>query len=192
MEQPPYDTDPKLSEYLTRHLRELFFDRGKATDITALTNRVAALENRPRGGMRKTMPQVIGALGAAFVSVVDYQLNCFGDNQYVLLDFAAGTLTPELAGNYTIQMNMEISLTSDNNSNRNFHIRLYDLTDSAPIVETDNLIYIGAYQGGTTLSITIPSSIISAVNKSYVMQVGGGSTFAAFTVHQASFTVMAL
>ena len=188
MDKPPFGTDLRLSEYLFRNLNELqqrvdYLSAWAAKQFKDLIDRVVILESKAHGGMRKTTVQNIGNLAATFVPITNYQTYSYSTDVGIVDTLATGQMYIEKAGNYNIGINLECSFTADNNSNRNFRVRLYNVTDAVSAPQ-DISIYAGAYVAGTVLSALIPINVISP-NKYWRVEVGGGSAFAAFNINSA-------
>jgi len=145
------------------------------------------------GGLRKTTSQVIGNLGAAYVPITNYQTEPFDPTFGLIVDQLAGTIAFTRAGNYQVSVNFEASYTPDNNSSRNTHVRMFNITLGQPILNGDSNLYAGAYTAGFFNSATINAVIVSAfVGNTMRLEVGGGSNFAAFTVLQVMFTALSV
>jgi hypothetical protein len=187
MEQPPFDVERKLSEYLFRQLNII------NNTLLQLASRISVLENKAYGGIRKTTDQVIGTLGAAYVSIINYQTNSFSDNKNIVVNLLNGTLSFNTPGNYTFIIGLAVVFTQDNNSSRFFNVRLFNTTDNVVASNTTLSYHVGGYLAGTTLSITgtvyIPPG---SENKEYIIQIGGGDTFATTVVNDSEFVAMQL
>lgn len=157
--------------------------------LTADEHTIATSINNTHGGMRKITDQVIGALGATYIPIKPYDSIIYNTNVNINTNLVDGTFRILKQGNYNLIINLSTTLTPDNNSNRNFHIRLYNITDSIPIPNSEYAIYIGAYSGGSANSTTIGIYLDTNVNKDIRVEVGGGSTFANFTVVSASVAI---
>jgi hypothetical protein len=188
MDKPPYEVERKLSEYLFRNLNDLqqridHLLEWAERQFKDLTSRIIVLETKAYGGMRKTTLQNIGNLSATFVPITNYQTYSYSIDVGIVDTLATGQMYIEKVGNYNIGINLECSFTSDNNSNRNFRVRLYNVTDAVSAAQ-DISVYAGAYVGGAIISALIPFNVTNP-NKYWRLEVGGGSTFAAFNINSA-------
>lgn len=160
-------------------------------DVIDLDIRVTALEDKAHGGLRKSATQAIGAMGAAFISIVNYQVSTFSDSPHITLNLANGTLSTDKEGNYLLIVSLEIDYTPDNNSSRKFKIRLFNVTDNIPVPGVDAFMYAGGYTAGTSAGFTIPFNISpGALGKLFRLEVGGGDTFAAVNILGATFSLV--
>ena len=146
-----------------------------------------------RGGLRKTTPQVIGNLAAAYVPITNYSANVFAASFGVAANFVAGTLTFDNPGAYLVYVNVEGSLTLDNNSGRRFNLRFYNVAAGAPTGAEVMTTYIGAYMSGFSVGFTIAVEVTPAlVNAPIRIEVGGGDAFASFTVSGIGYTATSI
>ena len=142
-------------------------------------------------GMRKTIDQVIGSLAAAYVPITNYQGEVYTDPFGVSWNLANGTLAMERVGNYTLSIGLDCTFTADNNSSRSTKLRLFNVTTNQAVPDASSNVYAGAYVAGLVLNGPIPVTI-SVPNQVLRLELGGGSTFAAFTVLQANFATQSL
>jgi hypothetical protein len=184
MEQPPYDVDSKLSEYLVRQLNKI------TNDILSLIGRVLFLENKAYGGMRKTSLQNIGTLGTAWVNIINYTTTTFDFNKGVNVNLANGTISPTVAGDYNLVLNFEFTCTVGNNQSEQFNIQLYNLTDLVALPTTTISVWQGANQNGASINAVAPFTIQkAAINKLFIMRISSPTTVTNFIVTQASLSI---
>lgn len=190
MEQPPYDVERKLSEYLTRQLVLI------NNAIISINNSIFDIYKRlipSRGAIRKTTAQNIGNLGASFVPIVNYQTNVFTDNVDVVTNLVNGTVLVTSSGLYEFTVNLDVIMTSDNNSSRFFKLRIFNVTDNVAVPLTTTNIYIGAYVSGFSFSQTAPLDFeLIGINKDYRVEIGGGDAFTNFQVVDTLFSCMSV
>ena len=144
------------------------------------------------GGLRKTTNQNIGNLAAAYVNIVDYQAPVFNDEFGIVSDLTAGTIMLTRLGDYLLNVNLECTFTSDNNSSRNTNLRLFNVSDNIAVPNALTALYAGAYTAGFQSSIVTFITRQAPVNKLFRLQVGGGSTFNAFNILQAAFVLTSI
>jgi len=144
------------------------------------------------GGLRKTTNQNIGALGAAFVAITNYQAPIFANEFGIATDAANGTLTFARPGNYVLTANIDATFTQDNNTSRSTILRLFNVTDNIAIADASARLYAGGYTAGFQSSNAIAVNINAVVGKALRLEIGGGSTFAAFNIAQAAFSAQSV
>jgi hypothetical protein len=197
---PVKDTPPnyqQLSAFIpTQDMVVRFYNLFKrVVNLTAgvidLDARVTVLENKAHGGIRKTTAQVIGAIGQTFVSIINYQSSVFNEYQGVSANLAAGTITALQVGNYVFNLSVQSTFDPDNNSSREFTLRLFNVTDNTALPNGGLVGYVGGYTAGLFLSVTMPAYIDAAhINKSLIIQINSETAnFSSFRVESATFTM---
>jgi len=145
------------------------------------------------GGMRKTLDQAFGTVGATFMPVTSYTVNVFDPPSGVTTDIFAGSLHIDEKGLYNLVINLVMSFTPDNNSSRIMHFRIFDITDNIPVPNTDTTMHVGGYSGGISQSFSVALSVTDAlVGKHLRVEIGGGDTFAAVLLTAALFSVTSI
>ena len=144
-----------------------------------------------QGGIRKTSNQAVGTLGAAYVTVTNYDSVAITPIGGLTLDLAVGSVETTYPTNYVVTVNTTFSCTPDNNSSRFTYYRLFNATDNAPVADSERIIYVGAYAAGGTINLSSPLALPALLfGKKLVVQIGGGSTFASVIVDSAAFTMI--
>ena len=144
------------------------------------------------GGIRKTTSQTLGTLNATWQTISNYQSNVFTTPIAVTSNLANGSLAPGLAVAATMIVNLEATLTADNNTGRVIDLRLWNTTDNVQVGTQTVQIFVGAYQAGFYVSISFPAQIdASAVGKTVVVQVNSTSTISNVVVTSAAFVMQA-
>jgi hypothetical protein len=191
MEQVPVGTEHRLSEFLFRNFNTVLLQLNQCiADIVSLKNRVTALENKSRGGMRKITNQTIGTLGAAWVNITNYDSNTFSVLEGVNINLVTGTLSPTIAGDYNLICDFEYTCDATNNKGENFDVQLYNVTDAVVVSNVQVRVWQGAYQGGGSIGSVMPFTLASsALNKQFLLRISSASSIATFVVTQVGFTL---
>lgn len=169
--------------------------------IASLSSRVAGLEMAPasevaferipaRGCMRKTTTQVVGALTTTFVPIVNFQGSIFPKPDGITLDLVNGVFSVQNAGDYFLDVNLEVECTPDNNSSRKMTVRLFDVTDGLAVPNMDAYQYIGSYAAGFSTAISIPFHLnVDSTGINFRVELNGVSNFVGVNILRASIAV---
>lgn len=183
MDKPPFDVERKLSEYIFRHLSTL---------ENVLNNFMVESRNR-RGGMNKTINQVIGNLNASYAEISNYQSQTLDKPYGVSSNLPIGSLTVLKPGNYTISIAINCTFNADNVSGRTFNVQVFNKTDNTPLVSDLGANFVGITAYGASINLNISTYFSPAmVNKELVLRLGGGHTFANFIVTHCVFSLVSL
>ena len=142
------------------------------------------------GGMRKTTQQVIGALGAGWVPITNYQAEVFLNPQGIVSDFASGEFALTEPGNYLITLSFDTTFTASAVTGRAYNLRLYDVTNAAAVPDMEEHCFIGQFASQFTPHTTLPLTVTTAlVNAQIRVEIGNGDVFAAFNVDNGSIAI---
>jgi len=155
-------------------------------EINALQSDVLRLEPG-YGGIRKTTPQTIGTLSAAYVGITNYQEISYSFPNGVTANLANGTVFVNDIGDYNLIINSSITFDAVANGGRTFGLRLFDTTNSTVALSTT--IFVGKDAEGSTSSIIVPAKILN-VNHVFRLEVGNASAnFTNFAVNGVNFAL---